>query len=82
MMIIMPANFSRIKAFSKRKLPRKVAVAPKRVNTKEKPRIKNKELIITLFLFCLPPCSISSKDIPEIKEIYPGTKGRTQGETK
>jgi len=58
-----------------------VAVAPKRINIKENPRIKNRELIIMVFLFCFFPFSISSKDIPETKEIYPGTKGKTQGET-
>jgi len=62
-------------------IPKKVAVAPKRINIKENPRIKNKELIIMVLLFCFSPFSISSKDIPEIKEIYPGTKGKTQGET-
>jgi hypothetical protein len=57
-----------------------VAVAPKRINIKENPRIKNKELIMMVFLFCFSPFFISSKDIPEMKEIYPGTKGKTQGE--
>ncbi|MBA7560610.1 hypothetical protein ES708_02239 [subsurface metagenome] len=34
-----------------------------------------------VFLFCFSLFSISSKDIPETKEIYPGTNGKTQGET-
>ncbi len=76
-----PSNFFKIKAFSNKKLPIKVAVAPKRINIKEKPIIKNKELIIIVFIFCFLFFSISSKDTPEIKEIYPGTRGKTQGET-
>ena len=66
-------------------LPSKVAEAPNNMNTSENPTIKlrapAKIRRIELCVFSLRLLN-SSKDKPEIKEMYPGTKGRTQGERK
>jgi hypothetical protein len=66
-------------------LPSNVAEAPNEINTREKPKIKLKAptktryIDLGLLLFC--PLS-SWRDMPETKEIYPGTKGKIQGERK
>ena len=62
--------------------PNAVAVAPSKIKINEKPRIKNSVLrIILRRAFDLSPVvSISFSDTPDIKDIYPGTMGRTHGE--
>jgi hypothetical protein len=68
------------------KVPIQVADAPKRINTIENPVIKNKALIkmirLSLLIRTLLPSAvfISSRENPEINEIYPGIRGRTQGD--
>ena len=61
--IIIPAMTLKILELFKKNFPRKEAVEPKVINTKEKPKVKKIVLITTkLFFF-----SISlSKDVPEI----------------
>jgi hypothetical protein len=61
-----------------------VAEAPSMTKTIEKPRTKNNELnkVFKKNLFELWDSLSSSKDKPEMKEIYPGTRGKTQGERK
>ena len=70
--------------FAIRNFPRKVAEAPKSIKIKEKPRMKKSEFKLVFFkastlssFFCS-----SSKVSPEMKDRYPGIKGRTQGEMK
>ena len=74
--------------FDERNAPSQVADAPRRINTSENPATKKSELIRTIrfslfrndgmrfFSF------ISVKVTPDIKEIYPGTSGKTQGDKK
>ena len=68
--------------------PIQVAVAPRRINIRENPATKKSELIRTIrfslsrndgidFLFLS-----SVKVTPDTKEIYPGTRGNTQGDKK
>jgi hypothetical protein len=74
--------------FDERKDPIHVADAPKRINTRENPATKNSELITTIRFSPLRTedvlffSFISVKVTPDIKEIYPGTRGRTQGDKK
>ena len=74
--------------FDERNAPIQVADAPKRINTRENPATKNSELIT---IICFSPLRIegvlefsfiSVKVTPDIKEIYPGTRGNTQGDKK
>ena len=67
-----------------RNRPTAVAEAPKAVKTKANPRTKNTELQPALFIksFLSAPLESSSKDSPDMKEMYPGTKGKTQGDRK
>jgi hypothetical protein len=52
------------------------------INTILNPRMNATEFSITLRKRC-PCCDFnSSRPTPEIREIYPGTSGRTQGERK
>ncbi len=74
--------------FDERNVPIQVADAPRRMNTRENPAIKNSELI-TIIRFSplgtegvLVFSFISVKVTPDIKEIYPGTRGKTQGDKK
>jgi hypothetical protein len=74
--------------FDERNAPIQVADAPKRINTRENPATKNSELI-TIIRFSplriegvLDFSFISVKVTPDIKEIYPGTRGKTQGDKK
>ena len=48
----------------------------------EKPRMNIKQLTVIRFRTCfrLSEFCISSKETPEINEMYPGTIGKTQGE--
>jgi hypothetical protein len=67
-----------------RNFPTTVAEAPSVMKTAEKPKTKIKELKATLrktyprFSTAL----ISATETPEMKDKYPGIKGRTQGEMK
>ena len=83
--IIAPPILLNQSAYSCINLLNKVAEAPKDTNTKEKPRIKLKAPVKIRYREALLLWSgelSSSKDNPDIKEIYPGTKGRRQGERK
>ena len=62
-----------------KKLPIKVAVAPREIKTNEKPREKNKDFFRIKFL----DFKFSSlRVVPHINETYPGIRGRTHGDTK
>jgi hypothetical protein len=60
------------------------AEAPKAINIEENPITKNTVLRITRVKWreVLLRSVNSSNDTPDIKEIYPGIRGRTQGDTK
>jgi hypothetical protein len=64
--------------FSK-KLPIKLAVAPREIKTKEKPKEKNKDFCNINFLDFK---SSSLSVVPHINETYPGIKGSTHGDIK
>lgn len=76
-----PAALERMSLYSERILPSLVAPAPRRTNTSEKPSPKNIApktafmRIEVLSFFCS-----SSRVSPEIKDIYPGNRGRMQGD--
>ena len=79
-----PAIFFNMANFERKKLPKKVAEAPKHMKINEKPRTKNKALINTVRV---APDSdvwfrISSNDNPEIKLRYAGIRGKIQGDRK
>jgi len=84
--ITSPAIFVRNEILVDNNVPNHVAEAPKRINIDENPAIKNMELRITesfcLFSNPLPgePSFISCRETPDIKEMYPGINGRTQGD--
>ncbi len=85
-MIINPAIFVRKEIFDTKKAPIHVADAPRRINTIENPTTKNIELNIIMRLSLLRNAVllsfpvISSMETPDIKEIYPGTSGKTHGD--
>jgi hypothetical protein len=87
-MITSPATFVRIDIFDEINDPIQVAVAPSKINTMENPMMKEIELyriiIFSLLRKRVPPSFslISANETPDIKEIYPGTRGRTQGDKK
>ena len=62
-----------------KKLPIKVAVAPREIKTKEKPKEKNKDFCSINFLDFR---SSSLRVVPHINETYPGIKGSTHGDIK
>ncbi len=62
-----------------KKLPIKVAVAPRETKTKEKPKEKKKDFCNINFLDF---SSRSLSVVPHINETYPGIKGRTHGDIK
>ena len=63
----------------KRKDPKKVEDAPKRIKIIEKPRTKSKDFSnIKYFDFFWR----FSKSVPQIKDKYPGINGSTQGDKK
>ena len=62
-----------------KKLPIKVAVAPREIKTNEKPREKDKDFFKIKFLDFK---SSSLSVVPQINETYPGIKGSTQGDIK
>ena len=84
--ITSPAIFVRNEILVDNNVPNHVADAPKRMKISENPTIKNTELRTTLS-FCLvssplpgEPPFISCRETPDIKEMYPGISGRTQGD--
>ena len=77
--IITPAIILKILELVKKKFPINEAVEPNAIKTKEKPKVKKIVLITIRFLFL---SVILSNDVPEIYEMYPGIKGRTQGDKK
>jgi len=81
-----PAIFVRNEILDDNNVPNHVAEAPKRMKIIENPPIKNTELRTTVS-FCLfssplpgEPTFISCRETPDIKEMYPGINGRTQGD--
>ena len=56
----------------------KEAVAPKLINTNEKP--KENKIVLSKIFFCFS--TISPRLSPDMYEIYPGIKGKTQGDKK
>ena len=83
-----PAIFDSNEILEDRKAPSQVAVAPKRMKIKENPATKKIEFSKTTLFFLLEIKEISlfslisAKEVPDIKEIYPGTKGSTHGDKK
>ena len=75
----MPAIILKIFELVKKNFPINDATVPKAMKTKEKPKVKKIVLITIRFLFL---SVILSNDVPEIYEMYPGIKGRTQGDKK
>ena len=69
----------KISELFKKNFPIKEAVEPNVIKIKEKPKVK-KIVLTTIKFFFLS--FILSNDVPEIYEIYPGIKGRTQGDKK
>ncbi len=86
--IISPPIFDKSDIFDERNAPSQVADAPKRIKTIENPATKKIELINIIRFSLLrkdgwPLFSFNSEnETPDIKEIYPGTNGKTQGERK
>jgi hypothetical protein len=86
--IISPPIFDKSDIFDERNAPIQVADAPRRINTRENPATKKSELIRTIRFSLLRNDGmgffsfISVKVTPETKEIYPGTRGNTQGDKK
>ena len=62
----------------------KLALAPSRINTIEKPITKANVFTRILRVTALSRSSAlsSSRETPEINDMYPGTSGSTQGERK
>ena len=77
-MITTPAIFVRMDIFEVKKAPIIVAEAPRRTKTNENPVIKKIELSMIGLFSPLP--SISSEDIPDRNDMYPGTMGRMHGD--
>ena len=76
--ITIPAIILKVSEFCKSVWPKKDADAPKMINTVEKP--KQNKIKGSIFIFF--DFKISCNDWPEIKETYPGIKGKTQGDKK
>ena len=77
--IMLPAIILKVSELNKKNLPINEAVEPKIIKTKEKPKVKKIVLTTTKPLF------LSTRllnDVPEIYEMYPGIKGKTQGDKK
>ena len=86
--MISPPIFDKSDIFDERNAPSQVADAPRRIKTIENPATKKIELI-NMIRFGLPRKEgrplfsfNSANETPDIKEIYPGTNGKTQGERK
>jgi hypothetical protein len=71
-----------------RNAPIQVADAPRRIKTSENPTTKNSEFIRTIHFSLFRKDGLGSfsfislKVTPDTKEIYPGTRGKTQGDKK
>ena len=77
-MITIPAIILNGNELLNRNLPKKVADAPKIINTIENPAV-NKIIGNKLIFFF---SNNSLRELPEIYEIYPGIKGNTHGDKK
>ena len=76
--IIIPAKILNISEFCKNNLPNKEAEAPKIIKTVEKPKqnkINGKIFIFFEFITCW-------SGWPDTYEMYPGIRGKTQGDKK
>src|SRR5579884_933189 len=80
MMMTAPAIHVRYFLYSRTICPRLVAAAPSITNTRVKPRMNIRECKNTVFNSLRSFVWSSSTLAPEIKDTYPGTRGRTQGE--
>ena len=78
-MIIIAIILENIWDLLKRKEPKKVEDAPKRIKIIEKPKTKSKDFCNTKYFDFF--CSFS-KSVPQINDKYPGIKGRTHGDKK
>ena len=76
--IIKPATILNVCEFCKNICPKNDAAAPNIIKTNEKPNVNSINGIKFIFFFS----SNSFKEAPEIKDIQPGIKGRTQGDKK
>ena len=76
--IINPAMTLSVWEFSKSIWPKKDAAAPNKMNTNENPIENNIKGIKFIFFFS----NSSFNEEPDIKEIYPGINGKTQGDKK
>ena len=77
-MITIPAAILNEFEYSKNKFPINEAVAPKEIKTSENPS-ENKIVLSMIFFFF---STISPRLSPDIQEMYPGIKGKTQGDKK
>jgi len=75
----MPTKYVKNLEYSNINEPKIVAVAPNEINTIEKPKVKSRVSLRRKFLFL---SSKPSSVVPLINEIYPGIKGKTQGDKK
>ena len=77
--ITKPEMIDKIWELCSKKLPIKLAVAPREIKTSEKPKEKNKDFFKIKFLDFK---SSSLSVVPHINETYPGIKGSTHGDIK
>ena len=80
--ITIPPMILNISKYSYNKPLRKLAEAPRSIKIVENPKTK---LTAYLKIFILIGVSLSktlSSEVPAIKQRYPGTMGKTQGERK
>src|SRR5438270_6716447 len=83
MIMMAPATTLNTVRCESRNLPTEVAEAPRMMKTRENPTTKATELLkMRPTRAASPPALSSSIELPESMEIYPGTRGRTQGERK
>src|SRR6202162_3120358 len=79
-MMTAPAMRASNDLYCARTCPTSVEIAPSEINTMLKPTMNAAELNITLRK-CLPSFIFScSAPTPDMRETYPGTSGRTQGD--
>ncbi len=78
-----PAMMLNVVRCANRNFPTQVADAPRTTKTTENPTTKARELRSTRPMsWPLASLFSSSTEAPESMEIYPGTRGSTQGERK
>src|SRR5256885_10535852 len=80
MMITTPATIDNVCLYCAASCPISVEIAPKVTNTTLNPRMKPIEFTITRRISCDCGAFSSSTPTPEIRDTYPGTSGRTQGD--